>query len=218
MAGDEVSCRFCGTRLATMNCPRCFGLTFVGSQFCPHCGGRTAPGAGEKTGLKCPRCAIELERLPVGADEVEQCGKCGGIWVEGGTFSRICTDVEKQAAALLIEQPGAAQVDTEVKYLQCPKCCHLMNRVNYARRSRVIVDVCKPHGVWLDRDEMRRIVEFVRGGGMDRARALEKAEIERKQAHLESMQRLDGARIEEPISRVDWVVEVLGALGRWLGK
>jgi Zn-finger nucleic acid-binding protein len=42
----------------------------------------------------------------------------------------------------------------------------------------VVVDVCKGHGTWFDRDELRQIVEFVRGGGLEASRARERADIE----------------------------------------
>ena len=48
-----------------------------------------------------------------------------------------------------------------------------MNRVNYAKRSGVVIDVCKAHGLWFDRDELRRILAFIASGGLDRARELE---------------------------------------------
>ena len=48
------------------------------------------------------------------------------------------------------------------------------NRINFAKCSGVIVDVCKGHGTWFDRDELTRIVEFIRGGGLDAARAKER--------------------------------------------
>ena len=35
-----------------------------------------------------------------------------------------------------------------------------MNRVNLARCSGVIVDICRAHGTWFDREELSRIVEF----------------------------------------------------------
>jgi hypothetical protein len=41
---DAISCRYCGTRLALIACPKCFGRMFVGSKFCPHCGGGGGPG------------------------------------------------------------------------------------------------------------------------------------------------------------------------------
>ena len=46
-----------------------------------------------------------------------------------------------------------------------------MNRVNFARCSGVIVDICKQHGTWFDRDELSRIVEFIHGGGLNASRA-----------------------------------------------
>ena len=63
----------------------------------------------------------------------------------------------------------------------------MMNRINFARCSGVIVDVCKGHGTWFDRDELRTIVEFVRGGGLELAREREKSEIryERERLHAE---------------------------------
>lgn len=48
-----------------------------------------------------------------------------------------------------------------------------MNRVNYAKRSGVVLDVCKAHGIWFDKDELRRVLVFIAGGGLDRARELE---------------------------------------------
>jgi hypothetical protein len=52
-----------------------------------------------------------------------------------------------------------------------------MNRVNYARRSGVVLDVCKAHGLWFDRDELRRVLAFIAGGGLDRAREREMEDL-----------------------------------------
>ena len=62
-----------------------------------------------------------------------------------------------------------------------------MNRMNFARCSGVIVDVCRGHGVWFDRDELRGIIEFIRAGGLDLSRQKEKREIafEREQLQRE---------------------------------
>ncbi len=56
-----------------------------------------------------------------------------------------------------------------------------MNRVNFAHCSHVIVNVCSKHGTWFDRDELRRIVEFIQAGGLMEARAQEIADLERQQ-------------------------------------
>src|SRR5258705_13880277 len=64
-----------------------------------------------------------------------------------------------------------------------------MNRINFARCSGVIVDVCKGHGTWFDRDELSRIVEFIRGGGLEAARDKEKAQLEEARRELEAERR-----------------------------
>lgn len=63
-----------------------------------------------------------------------------------------------------------------------------MNRINFARCSGVIVDICKGHGSWFDRDELTRIVEFIRAGGLDAARAREKTALEEERRQLRQEQ------------------------------
>ena len=53
-----------------------------------------------------------------------------------------------------------------------------MNRVNFARSSGVILDICKADGVWFDREELRRVVEFVRAGGLEISRERDRKEWE----------------------------------------
>jgi Zn-finger nucleic acid-binding protein len=74
----------------------------------------------------------------------------------------------------------------KIRYLPCPSCKVLMHRVNFAKCSNVIVDVCKAHGTWFDKDELRRIVEFIRAGGFERARTNEIAELERQRRETEA--------------------------------
>src|SRR2546423_4431506 len=53
-----------------------------------------------------------------------------------------------------------------------------------AHCSAVIVDVCAKHGTWFDKDELRRIVEFIRSGGLEKARTREIEELERQRRQL----------------------------------
>jgi hypothetical protein len=63
-----------------------------------------------------------------------------------------------------------------------------MNRVNFANCSHVIVDVCQRHGTWFDKDELRRIIEFIREGGLVSARARDLAKLEQRQRDLRATQ------------------------------
>lgn len=56
-----------------------------------------------------------------------------------------------------------------------------MNRRNYARRSGVIIDACKDHGIWFDADELPRILAWVRAGGKAEAEQQEADETARQE-------------------------------------
>jgi Zn-finger nucleic acid-binding protein len=80
-----------------------------------------------------------------------------------------------------------------VRYRKCVVCAQLMNRVNYAGCSGVIVDVCAEHGLWFDRNELQRIVGFIQGGGLDRSRKREIEELKRARSRLQEQQTGAGA-------------------------
>src|SRR5258708_28779953 len=99
----------------------------------------------------------------------------------------MCTDQERQSALLGVAtplpHPDPAGLE-KIRYVPCPVCGNLMNRVNFANCSHVVVDVCMQHGTWFDRDELRRIVEFIRAGGLETARARQIAELEEQRRRL----------------------------------
>src|SRR5437764_1271331 len=91
---------------------------------------------------------------------------------------------------------AAAATDVQCRYCKvqlqtvaCPSCLGM----NFARLSGVIVDVCKRHGTWFDRDELRQIVEFIRGGGLDAARDKERAQLEVEKQRLKDRERASAA-------------------------
>lgn len=42
-----------------------------------------------------------------------------------------------------------------------------MTRMNFGRRSGIIVDTCREHGTWFDGGEREAVMEFVRAGGIE---------------------------------------------------
>jgi Zn-finger nucleic acid-binding protein len=190
---DASRCEHCGARLATLACPECFGMIFLGSKFCPRCG---APAnrteAVEPTDWSCPRCQEPLRGVIVGGVALQECSRCQGLWVQKAAFEAVCARQEQQAAALGGGSGGSAspiEAAASIRYIPCPECGRLMNRINFASYSGVIVDVCKSHGLWFDRDELGKVVEFIRGGGLDRARQRQKEELQDEQRRLERMRR-----------------------------
>ncbi len=190
VSSDSTACEHCGARLATVACPSCFGMIFLGSKFCSHCGAKVerAEVSAEQAEL-CPRCKTDLTAVTLGRTTVRECPKCEGLWVDTDSLNQICADREQQSLILgtAVNLPTDPSGDLEVvRYLPCPVCQELMQRVNFAHCSHVIVDVCKPHGTWFDKDELRRIVEFIRAGGMEKARQMEIEELESQRRALDS--------------------------------
>ncbi|MFN2499047.1 MAG: zf-TFIIB domain-containing protein [Pyrinomonadaceae bacterium] len=197
-ATDEPLCGFCGSRLATVACPSCFGMIFVGSRHCPRCG--AAAVAPKTTGgeqIQCPRCKAKMTSIVIGSTSVSECEQCLGLWLDVAAFEKICAEREQQAAVLGTASPAPANAvpgTSRVNYVPCPRCSKLMNRINFARCSGVIVDFCKGHGTWFDRDELSRIVEFIRGGGLEESRNREKEDIKEERLKLLEQQRIEARR------------------------
>jgi len=196
---DASNCEHCGARLATVACPACFGMIFEGSKFCPLCGVRADRKIGAASGLNCPHCATELTVVAVGKSILSECGKCEGLWLDKLSFDLICASREEQAAALGQMHPHApAPLPTKVRYIKCPECHEMMNRVNFAQSSGVVLDVCRTHGVWLDADELQRICLFISEGGLDRARQKEIANLREERKRLEQVRREAGDIVNAP--------------------
>jgi Zn-finger nucleic acid-binding protein len=198
----DPSCPYCRTALALAACPRCFGRVFRGNHFCPHCGAgidepahATAEGASQRS---CPRCLPEVEtKLTahlVGDTLLDECQTCGGLWVDRAAFDRVVEDRGRQSTLLAVnldgsrDQGGATGPAASgtavppVRYLPCPDCRVLMNRKNFGERSGVIVEVCKPHGIWFDRDELSAALRFVMAGGLEETRRRHLEEIARQRS------------------------------------
>jgi Zn-finger nucleic acid-binding protein len=175
-------------------------MMFIGSKHCPHCGaaaGQTT--AAELSVLKCPRCKTKMASITLGAMAMRECETCAGLWVEVAEFEKICADREQQSAVLGAASPAPAHQSPsgdqdKIRYVPCPQCSQLMNRINFARCSGVIVDVCKGHGTWFDQDELSGIVQFIRGGGLEAGRQKERREIESEREQLRTEQMLAAPR------------------------
>jgi Zn-finger nucleic acid-binding protein len=180
---NALECPYCHAALQTEICPKCFGLMFSGSKFCPHCGAVAEEMAPKGTDLSCPRCKTTMSSIKVADTPLDECPHCGGLWISLAAFDHVCSDTAAQTAASGLDLPPPVPQDVRVHYLGCPNCGKLMNRTNYGGGSGIVINVCKGHGVWLDRDEMRQIVEFIRAGGLKKLE--EKSE---EQAHEQAME------------------------------
>jgi Zn-finger nucleic acid-binding protein len=168
---------------------------FADAVHCHACGARRDRTAHASADISCPGCSTMLQTVTTGAATLLECRHCDGVWVDADVFERISAEASLQAA-VLHQYPGARRlVAGPVRYRPCVRCGRLMNRINFGRVSGVIVDVCKGHGTFLDPGELHRIVEFIRGGGLERARARQAEELRhREQAVRRAETRLARSR------------------------
>lgn len=222
----SVQCAYCRSSLATLVCSKCYGAIFTGMKHCPWCGAGAGAGqpAGEAKHL-CPRCRVPFAAIRVGKKDMAECTSCGGLWVTHETLQQICADQEQQQRVIGYDfeprspagKPGSSSGRT---YIPCPECGKLMNRRQFAGCSGVILDWCKAHGTWFDRNELKSIVEFIVAGGLARSREREKARLEEERQrvrderrNLERLSRLGNDPVLSPAVE-DRDMDVLGIMGR----
>jgi Zn-finger nucleic acid-binding protein len=200
-AANSARCEYCGSALATVTCPSCFAPMFVGSRFCTRCGAEVKRAdLDDGEALPCPRCKEDLHAIGLGSTAVHECSACGGLWVDPESLQKLCNARDEHAAvvsALAARVPTAQVAPDTVKYVPCPKCKKFMNRVNFAKTSGVVMDVCKADGVWLDRGELQRVIDFVEHGGLEASRARERERLVYEQQRLASMQQAASAGVPQ---------------------
>jgi len=203
--GHGESCPHCGSDFTLHErdlhtiCPGCATRISDKARFCHNCALPIAPQgrAGEATDSPCPACGDhrKLHSRQLGADEMSvlECRACGGLWLGHETFRLLAERARSVAAWDTIDEARpSAGTDRPAThkgplYRRCPVCRRMMNRRNFARRSRVILDTCKDHGWWFDLRELEQLLVWIRDGG----EARERRRAEREQQDRRSKARLD---------------------------
>lgn len=189
---DAACCAYCGSALATVTCPSCFASMFAGSRFCAHCGSEATRDVLEDAiPLECPRCREAMQALRLGSTTARECSACGGLWLDPASLQRLADTREEHSSVvstLAARIPVSGVPADVVRYIPCPRCRKLMNRLNFAHSSGVILDVCKTDGVWLDRGELQRVIGFVEAGGLSVAREREREQLVEEQRRLVALQ------------------------------
>ena len=174
--------------LTSVACPSCLGGIFAGMKFCPHCGAKTDRAMQDPAPLSCPDCRAQMQQVRVGATDLMECSSCASTWLDADTFTQLCIDRERRGAMAAMVGTTRPPADkprlSGVRYLPCPVCGKTMNRQNFGRRSGVIIDVCKGHGVWFEAGELRAVMSFVDGGGLEESRRIESEKQREEQRQL----------------------------------
>ncbi len=194
-AAGAVDCTFCaapfvlGESERNTLCPVCASRIGDRQRFCHSCGTRIAPEAvaGGRTEFSCPSCRPERRlssrRIPDAATALAmlECASCAGMWLGHPTFEslqeRARRDVAPEPLAAALRPPGKRpRLAAEATYRPCPICRKLMVRRAFAGSSGIVLDICGPHGLWFDSEELEAVLEWIRSGGLTRVEERQAAE------------------------------------------
>jgi len=113
--------------------------------------------------MLCPICKIELEKAIFYGVEVDYCPRCLGVWFEEDELRLAKDEKDKNLNWLDIDiwkDPSKFKINKGIR--MCPSCRVPLYEVYYGD-SGIIVDVCNLcKGVWLDRGEFKKIIEYLR--------------------------------------------------------
>jgi Zn-finger nucleic acid-binding protein len=182
-----TNCAYCGAEFTLHErdldtvCPHCFARVSHNARFCHFCGKAIHPEmvAGQASKLNCPACGEGhiLTSRAWGDVSALECQRCAGLWLSGESFRHLTEqaasdgmNVESHERPLTARLAETEQpLESKFHYRPCPVCGEMMNRQNFGGRSGVVIDVCRSHGVWFDADELSRILDWIRSGGLARA-------------------------------------------------
>jgi Zn-finger nucleic acid-binding protein len=163
------ACQACGADSPSVPCDACKKPVIEPADRC-GCGAPSlAWGDPGERQMPCPRCQKPLVRmdLDIASVRVEQCARCLGSFVRTRHFSELL-DRETAGEAVGLHRfvplaPGKElPQDTLLAPAACPHCGRDMDRVRFAQRASLIVDVCPTHGMWTDATELVSVVSFVK--------------------------------------------------------
>jgi Zn-finger nucleic acid-binding protein len=106
----------------------------------------------------CPVCKDSMIVLELEQIEVDYCTGCEGVWLDAGELELLLETVEERNR--LIDLFKEAEIEKEKSY-DCPICGKHMLKFEVGEQAKVVIDKCKKnHGLWFDKGELQKVVEF----------------------------------------------------------
>ena len=110
--------------------------------------------------MSCPKCTRELTARDLGGVQIDECPGCRGIWFDADELRRAKDHGQPDANWLDFEVWASSdRVRGSAATARCPACGTALVALRYGDQE-VEVDHCPGcRGTWLDKDELRKIVD-----------------------------------------------------------
>ena len=107
--------------------------------------------------MKCPACKEAMIVLELDEVEIDHCVECEGIWLDGGELEIL---LENSTAKDGFLASFGRDEGSKEKRRKCPICDKKMEKVLYGGTKNIRIDRCRKNdGIWLDKGELREILE-----------------------------------------------------------
>lgn len=115
--------------------------------------------------MNCSGCGGDMQELVVDDVTIDQCERCGGVWLDAGEAEDLAKkgptspkDELKRKKYELLRQWKAAPQDPRPTDRSCPRCDEHLVRVHYKHVPGLLVDKCaKDCGLYLDKGELEKV-------------------------------------------------------------
>lgn len=208
------------------NCRSCSAPLEPDTNRCHYCGVRNDVDLQAKQDFTveiphseriCPQCNIALQTIGLKVNShlyIERCHECFGLFFDPGEIETLLDSAVPGAETINIKHIQAINDDRyqseQVKYVKCPVCRILMNRVSFGYRSGVVVDRCGKHGIWLDNGEITHLMEWKKAGGQ----VLAQQKLQEQPASVKVSPGLSRSQSHQPIenSAEPYLLEAVSSL------
>lgn len=163
-------------------CHTCSAPLPPNTQYCSYCGVRNDIDLRGKHDFSivnrqsdriCPECNETMQTISLQMQpplQIERCEHCFGLFFDPGEVEALLESMVQpvfSANKILLSNinKDRYQSNRPVKYMECPVCRNIMNRIAFGYKSGVVVDQCRAHGVWLDGGEITHLLEWRKAGG-----------------------------------------------------
>ncbi len=108
--------------------------------------------------VACPRCATEMVFGELLKTKVVVCAKCHGVMIQNALFGEVVEHLRQ-----IYDGPDNQPTPIEPSELEiaanCPACWKKMDVHPYCGPGNIVIDSCRDcHVVWLDGDELTRVI------------------------------------------------------------
>ena len=113
--------------------------------------------------MKCPKCRKSLREVKINNVRIDRCKNCGGLWFDRNELKIVRDHRDKNLSWMHFDLwRDEEELAISGKSVKCPRDGKSLFKIKYGD-SDVVVDVClNCRGVWLDKNELNKIVLSLR--------------------------------------------------------